>query len=152
MGAMLSFESRQSCHVLRQDGPVENAPYISLLLTLIDGPTMYASDAAVINKSAWNMKIQKRSAADYSVSQAIGSVQYLATKDKPRCMIEVHQSAERFDELLEMFKGGHVSEITIIVDQLADKPDYSKNWNTALHTSIPVTSLSFEFPLPQFEA
>jgi hypothetical protein len=152
MGAMLSFESRQSCHVLRQEGAVENAPYISLLLTLIDGPTMYASDAAVINKSAWNMKIQRRSVGDYSSPQAIGSIQYSPAKDRPRCLIDIQQSAERFDELLEMFKGGHVSEITIMVDHLADKPDYSKNWNTALHETIPVTSLSFEFPLPQFEA
>ncbi|MDQ2822386.1 MAG: hypothetical protein M3Y65_18745 [Pseudomonadota bacterium] len=152
MGAMLSFESRQSCHVLRQDGAVENAPYISLLLTLIDGPTMYSSDAAIINKSAWNMKIQKRCAGDFSSPHAIGSIQYLTNKDRPRCLIDIQQSAERFNELLEMFKGGHVSEIKIMVDQLADKPDYSKNWNTAVHDSIPVTSLSFEFPLPQSEA
>lgn len=152
MGAMLSFESRQSCHVLRQEGTVENPPYISLLLTLIDGPTMYSSDAVVINKSAWNMKIQKRIAGDFSSPQAIGSIQYSVAKDRPRCLIDIQQSPERFDELLEMFKGGHVSEITIMVDQLADKPDYSKNWNTDVNNSIPVTSLSFEFPLPQFEA
>jgi hypothetical protein len=62
----------------------------------------------------------------------------------PRCAgatIEAVQSAERFAALLDMFKGGHASEITVIVDGLADRADDSKDWNTAAYASLPVRAL-----------
>jgi hypothetical protein len=155
MGAELLFESRQSYHVLRQEGSVEVAPFISMQLALTSGPILYASDAAVVNKSAWSMIIRRRSPGDEVDSSSLGSMQYLAapgTPGKPRCVIEVNQSPERFAALLDMFKGGHASEITVKVEHLADKNDYSRGWNTALHASIPITSISFEFPVPQNEA
>jgi len=151
MGAELLFESRQSNHVLRQQGAVEEAPFIALQLALTSGPILYASDGAIINKSVWSMAIRRRSPAD-DAPFTLGSIQYTPGKDKPRCVIEINQSPERFAALLDMFKSAHPSEITILVEQLADKSDYSRGWNTAQHASIPVTSVSFEFPVPLSEA
>jgi len=148
----LLFESRQSFHVLRQQDDVEDAPSITLQLALTDGPTMYASDAAIINKCAWAMTIRRHDPAACAAPMVLGSLHYAGAKGKPRCMIEVHQSPERFAALLAMFKGGHPSEITVTIDGLADKADYSKNWNTALQATMPLRAICFEFPLPQSEA
>ena len=152
MGTELLFESRLTYHVLRQDEKGETAPFLSLRLALTDGPMIYASDAAVINKSTWSMVVRKRVQADQAIAPVIGSIQYLPAQGKPLCVIEVFQSPDRFAALLDMFKGGHASEITVIVGDLTDKADYSKDWNTALHASIAVKSVCFEFPLPQSEA
>ena len=83
---------------------------------------------------------------------SLGSVHYALAKGRPRCVIEVGQAPQRFAALLDMFKGGHASEITVTIDDLADKPDYSKDWNTALHATVPIRAICFEFPLPQSEA
>ena len=150
MDAVLCFESRQSYHVLRQDEDVEAAPFISLQLVLTDGPTIYASDFSVINRSSWTMTIWKRGAAE-AATPLLGSVNYAMSKGKPRCVIDVYQASERFSALLDLFKGGNPSEITVVLGGLADKSDYSKEWNTALGTAIRVKSLGFEFPLPERE-
>ncbi|WP_332878408.1 hypothetical protein [Massilia sp. S19_KUP03_FR1] len=150
MDTVLYFESRQNYHVLRQDEEVETAPFITLQLVLTDGPTIYASDFSVISKAGWNMTIWKRG-ADEVAAAPLGSVQYAVSKGKPHCVIEVHQSAERFASLLALLKCGHPSEITVVVDGLTDKSDYSKDWNTAQGTIIRVKTLSFEFPLPERE-
>ncbi len=150
MDTVLCFESRQNYHVLRQDDAVETAPFITLQLVLTDGPTIYASDFSVISKASWNMTIWRRGADD-EAAPPLGSVHYAMSKGKPRCVIDVHQSPERFASLLALFKCGHPSEITVVVDGLADKSDYSKDWNTAEGTVVRVKSLSFEFPLPERE-
>ena len=152
MGAELVFESRLTQHVLRQERAGECAPFLSLRLALTDGPMIYASDAAIINKSVWSMTVRASSPADALRPATAGTLQYVAGKGKPTCMIEVFQSPERFAALLDMFKGGYASEITVVVADLADRSDYSKDWNTALHATIPVESVCFEFPLPQSEA
>lgn len=149
MDAVLCFESRQSYHVLRQDEDVEAAPFISLQLVLTDGPTIYASDFSVVNRSSWTMTIWKRGAAEEA--PPLGTVHYAMSKDKPRCVIEVHQAPERFAALLDLFKGGNPSEITVVLGGLTDKSDYSREWNTALGTAIRVKSVGFEFPLPERE-
>jgi len=152
MDTELLFESRQIHHVLRQQGAAEDAPCIALQLALTDGPTMYASDGAVINKSAWTMTIRRHSPAGDAAPPPLGAMRYEGIKGKPRCVIDVLQAPERFAALLDMFKGGHASEITVTVDGLADKADYSKDWNTALHATMPIRAIRFEFPLPQSEA
>jgi len=151
MAAELLFESRLTNHILRQDGPMEEAPCLSLQLELTDGPILYVSGGAVVHPSAWTLKIRRCGPAD-PAPHVSGMLHYVPIGAKPRCVIEVRQSGERFAALLDMFKGGHASEITVTVDDLADKPDYSKFWNTALYPRIPLQSICFEFPLPQNEA
>jgi hypothetical protein len=150
MSTELLFESRLMYHVLHQDTGGESAPFLSLQLVLTDAPTMYASDAAIVNKAAWRMVIHRQS-PELEPAALLGTIAYDATHGKPACVIDVFQSPERFAALLEMFKGGHASEITVIVNDLVEKADYSKDWDTALHATIRVTSLCFEFPLPQNE-
>jgi hypothetical protein len=150
MDTVLCFESRQNYHVLRQDDEVETAPFITLQLVLTDGPTIYASDFSVIGKAGWNMTIWKRG-DEVASPPPLGAVHYGMSKGKPRCVIEVHQSAERFVALLALFKCGNPSEITVTVDGLTEKSDYSKDWNTAQGALIRVKTLSFEFPLPERE-
>jgi len=90
--------------------------------------------------------------AGFAAPPSLGSVHYALAKGRPRCVIEVLQTPERFAALLDKFKGGHPSEITVAIDDLADKPDYSKDWNTALHATVPIRAICCEFPLPQSEA
>ena len=73
------------------------------------------------------------------------------SKGKTQCFIDVHQSSERFASLLALLKCGHPSEITVVVDDLTDKSDYSKDWDTAQGAIIRVKTLGFEFPLPERE-
>ncbi|NHZ98530.1 hypothetical protein [Massilia sp. CCM 8734] len=152
MTAELVFESRLSYHVLRQEGIVELDPVIALQLELTGGPNMYASDSFMINHAAWSMTIRRHNPAHLPSTEPPGWVKYTAVGDKSLCVIDIHQSPERFASLLDMFKGGHASEITVVVDGLADTADYSKKWDTAAHASMPVRSICFEFPLPQSEA
>ena len=151
MGAELLFESRSANHVLRQAGTVEEAPYLALRLELSDGPIIYVSDGAAVHPSAWRLVIRRSGPAEPS-PPVLGTLRYATAGAKPHCVIDVHQSAERYAALLDMFKGGSDAEITVTVDALADKADYSKFWNTALHPSIAVASICFEFPLPQNDA
>jgi hypothetical protein len=152
MGTTLVFESRLTFHVLRQDEAGESAPFLSLRLALTDAPMIYAADGAVINRSAWSMVIRKRVTDDGIVAGILGTATYAAAEGKPHCVIDIVQSPGRFAALLDMLRGGHASEITVVVGDLRDNGDYSREWNTARHASLPVTSISFEFPLPQTEA
>lgn len=152
MSAELVFESRLSYHVLRQEGTVELDPVITLQLELTGAPKIYASDSFMINHAAWSMTIRRHRAPTLPPSEPPGWINYTATGGKSLCMIDIRQSPERFSALLDMFKGGHASEITLIVDQLADTADYSKKWDTAARASMPVSTICFEFPLPQSEA
>lgn len=151
MGAELLFESRSITHILRQAGTVEEAPYLSLRLELSDGPIIYVSDGSVVHPSAWSLVIRRCALAE-SPPHVSGTLRYVDSGGKPRCVIDVHQSPERYAALLEMFAGGNASEIAVLVEDLSDKADYSKAWNTALRPSIGIQSISFEFPLPLHEA
>lgn len=152
MGAKLLFESRLIHHVMRQEGRMESAPVISMRLEMTDGPVIYASGGAVLKASAWGMQITRCCDDVVPATHIAGTIRYVATEPRPLCVIELEQSPDRFAALLDMFKGGHASEITVLVDDLADKADYSKEWNTSLQSSIAITSICFEFPLPQSEA
>lgn len=95
------------------------------------------------------MAIHRHAADRQNASPLPGFITYALEAQHARCAIEVHQSPERYAALLDMFRGGHVSEITVLVDGLADKADYSKRWDTVALPSLPIISLCFEFPLPQ---
>lgn len=152
MGTTLVFESRLTFHVLRQDEAGESAPFLSLRLALTDAPMIYASQAAVVNRAVWHMVIRRRVAADASLPAILGTVTYAAAEGRPNCVIDIVQSPQRFAALLDMLRGGHASEITVVVGDLRENGDYSREWNTARDTTLPVTSIAFEFPLPQTEA
>jgi len=155
MDTVLCFESDQSYLVLRQEEVLKDAACITLQLALTDGPIIYASDFSVIGKTGWRMTIRRAHAnvdAGAGASDpAIGSVRYAVAPLHPRCVIDVVQSPERFTALLDLFKAGHPSEIRIVVEGLTDRADYSKTWNTAQAAVMRVTSLGFEFPLPESE-
>ncbi len=148
----LVFESRLSFHLLRQEGSVESEPEISLHLELTSGPKVYASDGAAVNQAGWRMRIHRHGRASAALGHTAGHIAYTRAEGKPRCVIEVQQSPERYDALLDMFKDGYVSEITVLIDGLADQPDYSKKWDTATGDRLTIKAICFEFPLPQSEA
>lgn len=152
MTAELVFESRLSYHVLRQEGIVELDPVIALQLELTGAPKIYASDSFMINHAAWSMTIRRHNPENLPPTEPPGWVNYTAAAGKSLCVVDIHQSPDRFTALLDMFRGGHASEITIVVDGLADSADYSKKWDTAARASMPLRSICFEFPLPQSEA
>jgi hypothetical protein len=152
MPAKLVFESRLISHLLRQEETVENESVISLQLELTEGPRIYASDDSVVNDSIWTMRIHRHIGAITSVLPPPSCMTYLPGARRAHCAIEVHQSPERYAETLEMFKGGHVSEISIVVDGFSENADYSKVWNTFDQEHIAIESICFEFPLPQNEA
>jgi hypothetical protein len=152
MSTELIFESRASHQVLRQDGAVESEPVIALELELMSGPNIYAAGAAIVNKAAWHMKIHRHPGAPTASGGPAGSIAYAAAEGKSRCTIAVHQSPGRYAALLDMFKGGYVSEITVMVAGLSDRPDYSKGWDTTAGTELAIEAICFEFPLPQSEA
>ncbi|WP_426193196.1 hypothetical protein [Massilia sp. DWR3-1-1] len=152
MTTELVFESRSSYQVLRQEGATESEPVISLQLELTGGPNIYAAGAALVNKAAWHMKIHRRTAGSgLATGYSPGRMMYTVEDNRSRCAIEVHQSAGRYAELLDMFKGGYVSEITVVVEGLTDKADYSKSWDTAAGKHLTIKAICFEFPLPQSE-
>ena len=151
MTTQLNFESRSVSYLLEQHGAMENDPVISIRLELSSAPQIYASDLSLINTSVWGMTIIQLSPSAIETAPS-GQISYLNIDGKPTCSIKMYQSAQRYRELLEMFKGGHVSEITAVMDELSENADYSRTWNTAVHTVLPIDALCFEFSLPQSEA
>ena len=152
MTTELIFESRASYQVLRQDGAVESEPVISLQLQLMSGPRIYAFGAAVVNHGGWSMKIHRYRGVQAAACCPPGSMAYAVRDGKSHCTIEIYQSPGRYGELLYMFRGGHVSEITAMVAGLSDKADYSKVWDTPAESRLEIEGICFEFPLPQSEA
>lgn len=152
MSAELVFESRSSLQVLRQEGATEIEPFITLQLELTSGPKIYVSGTAAINNWSWSMAIHRHGRAMPAIRQTLGGLTYVAEAKQSRCTIEVKQSPERYADLLDMFRGGHVSEITMLVDGLDDRSDFSKLWDLVAVPSLTIRSLCFEFPLPQSEA
>ena len=148
MTVQLIFESKTSVQVLRQDGVVESEPLIALQLQLTGGPKIYGAAARLLNNVAWTMNIVRHRGPGHPASV----LRYIDDGKGPRCAIDVHQSAERYAALLDMFRGGHVSEMTVLVEGFAERPDYSRRWDTAAAPSLVIASICFEFPLPQSDA
>jgi hypothetical protein len=147
----LCFESRSASYRLRQQGGDEGEQAISLDLELTSAPQIYASNSLIVNDAAWRMTIL---ASNTTVvpGAASGWVTYSVTDSRQSCLVELVQSNDRFRTLLEMFKGGHVSEITMVFDDLTSNPDYSRTWDSAGQARLPISSVCFEFSLPLSEA
>lgn len=148
MTTKLVFESNLVHQVLRQEGTAEVEQVIALQLEFTDGPQIYSSDASAINDLAWSLRIQRQGV---DVPLPPSTMSYVAVEQERRCTLDVHQSPERYAAMLQMFRGGYVSEITVIVEGFVDKADYSKLWDTDAQASIVIKSICFEFPLPQNE-
>jgi hypothetical protein len=145
--AALIFETREAVLTLEQNGDQDDVSVISLQLTLTNRPTVYISGGELLKPSRWSMTIR----ADDTAVEA-GWISYVDLDGKPECGLVINQSQSRFDNVLDMFKGGHVSEISVDVDGMTQKDDYSSQWDTDTSPTLTVTRASFEFPLPQSEA
>lgn len=152
MTTKLVFESNLAHQVLRQEGTAEVDPFISLQLEFTDGPQIYTADSSAVNEMAWSLKIQRHGQTGLHVPLPPSTMNYVAEEGKSRCILEVHQSPERYADMLAMFRGGYLSEITVIVEGFVDNADYSKLWDTDARESIAIKSICFEFPLPQNES
>ena len=146
--AALTFETREVLLTLEQNGNVDDAPVISIKLGLSSAPTVYLSNGRTLRDAGWTMIV--RELADGK--REPGSLTYTDNAGKGECLVLIHQSPRRFQTMVEMFKGGNASEITIVTDGIEHRDDYSSQWNIDLHPRLHVLGVSFEFPLPQSEA
>jgi hypothetical protein len=145
--AALIFETREAVLTLEQAGDQDDIPVISLQLSLSNRPAVYISGGKLLQPSSWSMTIR---ADDTAVE--VGWLSYIAAEGKGECVLVINQSQARFDAVLDMFKGGHASEISIDVEGMSAKDDYSSLWDTDASPTLTVARASFEFPLPQSEA
>jgi len=145
--ATLIFETREAVLTLEQNGDQDDIPVISLQLILTNRPTVYISGARLLQPARWSMTIR---ADDTAVE--VGWISYVEQDGKGECALVINQSQARFNDVLDMFKGGHASEISIDIDGLTKKDDYSSQWDTDSSPILTVARASFEFPLPQSEA
>jgi hypothetical protein len=148
--AALTFETREALLTLEQSGNDDAAPVISLKLGLSSTPTVYIANGQLLQAARWTMHIGE--AEPGGKARDAGSLTYTNNDGKGECLILVKQSRARFLDVLDMFKGGHASEITIVVDGMQQRDDYSSLWNTETTPRLDVLRVSFEFPLPQSEA
>lgn len=151
MPTKLVFESSLVHQVMRLEEDVEVEPVIAMELEFTDGPQIYTKDACSVNDLPWSLHIRRQGPAQ-SEPLPPCTMRFIPEEDKSRCKFDLHQSPERYAAMLEMFRGGNVCEMTVIVEGFVDKPDYSKLWDTDSEAVIAVKSVCFEFPLPQNEA
>lgn len=145
--ATLIFETREAVLTLEQNGDQDDIPVVSLKLSLSNRPAVYIAGGKLLQPSSWTMTIR---ADDTAVE--VGWMSYVENDGKGECTLDINQSSTRFDDVLDMFKGGHASEISIEVEGMRQKDDYSSQWDTAAQPILTVSRVSFEFPLPQSEA
>ena len=150
--AELTFETREVLLTLEQNGNEDDTPAISLTLILSTGPTVYLPNGKTLQDVSWNMLVRELQSGADDVNRQPGSLTYTSGEDKGECLVLINQSAERFDAMVGMFKGGRASEITIVTDGMEARDDYSSRWNTDLAPRLNVLRVAFEFPLPQSEA
>jgi hypothetical protein len=113
-------------------------------------PIVYVSSGQKLQQSRWTMVVTGGPSGDDK--REVGSLTYADVDGKGECLVSVEQSESRFRELVDMFKGGHASEITVVTEGMAKRDDYSSQWDTDRVPKLNVLSVSFEFPLPQSEA
>ncbi len=150
--AELTFETREALLTLEQNGNEDDMPVISLTLLLSTGPTVYISNGQTLQDVSWTMLVRQLQAGTDNAGREPGSLTYTSSDDNGECLVLINQSADRFQTIVDMFKGGHASEITIVTDGMESRDDYSSAWNTDLAPRLNVLRVSFEFPLPQSEA
>lgn len=144
--AALIFETREAILTLEQNGDQDDIPVISLELDLANRLMVYISGGRLLQPSRWKMTIRASDIVE------VGSISYLDNDGKDECVLVINQSQARFDDVLGMFKGGHASEISIDIDGMTSRDDYSSHWDTDARPTLTVARASFEFPLPQSEA
>lgn len=148
--AALTFETREVLLTLEQRGNEDCAPMMSITLTLSGMPTVYVAGRQNLAKAKWMMAVHERKCGAEDAQS--GSVTYSGNDGQPECRVVIAHSPERFRYLVNMFKGGHTSEIAIELDGLQPRDDYSSDWNTDVRPQLNVLRVSFEFPLPQTDA
>lgn len=146
--AVLTFETREVRLTLEQNGDADDAPVISFTLRLSSTPTVYVSNGETLQQANWTMVLRQRPQG----ASEPDSLTYTSGEYKSECLVQIHHSPARFRTLLEMLKGGHASEITIVTDGMQHQDDYSSRWDTARASRLNVLRIGFEFPLPQNEA
>ena len=146
----LSFESGNVNLALKQIGSAETRAVITLQVSFNSNVSIYMPDHALLNNARWTMAVLGPD-LNQGEPDPLGSLTYRHSDGVPDCAIVIYQSAARFHTLLEMFKGGHVSEITIEADGIVEMTDYSRRWVSDPTLPLALHSVSFEFPLPQRE-
>lgn len=143
--AVLTFETSEVLLTLGQNGAEDDAPVIWFRLRLSSTPTVYVSNGETLQMANWTMLLRQRPDG----AREADSLTYTRGEDKAECQVLVHQSPARFQALLDMLKGGHASEITVVTAGMQQQDDYSSRWDTARSPRLDVLRIGFEFPLPQ---
>ncbi|MEJ7805576.1 MAG: hypothetical protein WKG03_06610 [Telluria sp.] len=145
MPTTLVFETGPVQLALRQCESLEQAPVITLQLHAATDPHIYTADGQALAEARWVMTITS------GAEPELYSLGYALPGERALCTLLVSQSPDRFATLLDMFKGGNVSEISFDVEGLVALSDYSRQWDTRAAPTLAVSSVCFEFPLPQDE-
>lgn len=150
--AALTFETREALLRLEQSGNEDGAPAITLKLGLSTSPTVYLSNGKLLQNAKWTMVVRGRAPDADDGQRAAGSLSYTDADGNGECLVQIEEKASRFADLLAMFKGGHASEITLLIEGLQQRDDYSCQWDTEGMPTLAVLNVGFEFPLPQSDA
>lgn len=150
--AALTFETREVLFTLEQNGNEDDGPVISIKLRLSASPAVYMSNGQMLQQASWSMIVRELDPATDDATRELGSLTCTDNEGKGECLVLINQTPDRFLNVVEMFKGGHASEITIVTDGMDQQDDYSSRWNTVDNPRVTVLRVSFEFPLPQSEA
>ncbi|MES2015497.1 MAG: hypothetical protein V4484_03295 [Pseudomonadota bacterium] len=145
---VLTFETREVVLTLDQHGAANGAPVISFKLRLSSTPSVYVSNGDTLQHANWTMQLRRQ----VDGAREADSLTYSRSDGKSECQLRIHQSPGRFRSLLDMLKGGHASEITVVTDGMEHQDDYSSRWDTDRVPVVNVLRVSFEFPLPQCDA
>ncbi|WP_426102111.1 hypothetical protein [Massilia sp. TSP1-1-2] len=145
MPTRLSFETGPVQLSLRHSAVIEHAPAITVQMHATGDAQIYTADAQALHDARWVMTITS------ACTPQPFTLSYAAAGERAQCSVAVNQSAQRFALLLEMFKGGAAFEILIDIEGLIALSDYSRKWDTHAVPVLAVSSVCFEFPLPQSE-
>jgi len=148
----LLFETRGILLSLGESASASLSATIAIELSMFPQGKVYLPSGRALEKAKWKMIITEISGTQPDDDSAMGSVTTEEDGGADHCLVAINHDSSRFAELLEMFKGGHASEITVTVSGLIDSSDFSKKWDTDSLPALKVENISFDFPLPQSEA
>ena len=149
--AALTFETREVLLTLAQQAHAEDTAVITIKLRLSSSPAVYVSGGKLLAQASWNMVVRALPPGAGAPGE-LGMMSYGGADGTSECLIVIDQAPARFHTIVEMFRGGHVSEITVVTDGMTLQDDYSSQWDTEAQPRLAVVQVSFEFPLPQSEA
>ncbi|MES2317157.1 MAG: hypothetical protein V4631_06640 [Pseudomonadota bacterium] len=150
--AAMTFETREVLLTLEQNGNEDDPPIISIKLRVVKSPKIYIATGTLVEQATWTMIVRELRSGAEDQKREPGSLTYTDNDGKGECLVLINQSPSRFQTVVDMFKGGHASEITIVTDSMDPRDDYSSQWDTEAMPRLDVLRVSFEFPLPQSEA